>query len=153
MGKEIERKFLVQKDKLPELDETYYCQGYLSTDPERTVRVRTVGISGYLTIKGRSEGAVRSEYEYEIPYSEANEMLNNLCLAPLIEKFRSEFKFGGLIWEIDRFIGENEGLIIAEVELKREDQNIKKPDWVGEEVTGELRYYNSRLSQTPYSRW
>lgn len=153
MGKEIERKFLVEPAKLPELEEVFYRQGYLSTEPERTVRVRRAGDKAFLTIKGKSVGATRAEYEYEIPVAEADEMLDTLCYRPLIEKFRSKIEYEGLIWELDRFTGENAGLFVAEVELESEEQPFHKPEWVTGEVTGERRYYNSSLTVTPYSRW
>ena len=102
---------------------------------------------------GESVGAARSEYEYPIPLDHANEMLDQLCLRPIIEKIRYKIPFGGLIWEVDEFEGENAGLIVAEVELKHEEQSPKLPQWVGEEVTDDTRYYNASLIAHPYSRW
>ncbi len=154
MGKEIEKKFLITGDEWRELAEGVpYRQGYLSTVKERTVRVRTIGKAGYLTIKGLTVGATRLEYEYEISVSDSNEMLDELCEKPIIEKNRYKVEFAGLIWEIDEFFGENEGLVYAEVELTSEDQEIKKPDWIGNEVTGDPRFFNSNLIAHPYSKW
>ncbi len=117
------------------------------------MRVRTIGAQGYLTIKGISIGASRTEYEYEIPVDDAHELLDELCLRPLIEKRRHRVPFGGLIWEIDEFFGENHGLIVAEVELTSEDQDVELPPWIGEEVTGDPRYFNSSLVERPFSTW
>jgi len=154
MGKEIERKFLLVGEEWRKLAEgTVYRQGYLSTVKERTVRVRTIGDNGYLTVKGITIGATRLEYEYEISASDANEMLDELCEKPLIEKKRSKIEFGGLIWEVDEFFGENDGLVFAEVELDDENQEFEKPSWIGEEVTGDPRYFNSNLTKHPYSKW
>ena len=154
MGKEIERKFLVKNDDWKKLAEgTVYRQGYLSTVKERTVRVRTIGNTGYLTIKGLTIGATRREYEYEISTSDADEMLDELCEKPLIEKKRYKIEFSGLIWEVDEFFGDNKGLVVAEVELSNENQVIRKPLWIGAEVTGDPRYFNSNLTKHPYSKW
>ncbi len=154
MGKEIEKKFLITGEEWRKLAEgVSYRQGYLSTVKERTVRVRTIGKTGYLTIKGLTVGATRLEYEYEISVSDSNEMLDELCEKPIIEKNRYKVEFDGLIWEIDEFFGENEGLVYAEVELTSEDQEIKKPAWIGDEVTGDPRFFNSNLIAHPYSKW
>ena len=154
MGMEIERKYLMASDGWRGLAEGVdYRQGYLSTVKERTVRVRTIADRGFLTVKGISTGASRREYEYEIPAGEAHEMLDELCERPLIEKRRFEITHGGLIWEIDEFSGDNAGLIIAEVELVSEDQLIDIPSWIGEEVTGDPRYFNSSLVANPFSTW
>ena len=154
MPQEIERKYLVKGEdwRVPGTG-VPYRQGYLSTAPERTVRVRLIRDKGYLTIKGISVGASRAEYEYEIPAGEASEMLDNLCERPLIEKTRYRLEHHGLTWEVDEFDGDNAGLIVAEVELDDEDQAITLPDWVGKEVTGERRYYNASLIAEPYSGW
>jgi adenylate cyclase len=155
MGLEIEKKFLVVKgvDWKELAQGELYRQGYLNSEKERTVRVRTVGDKGFLTIKGRAKGAVRPEYEYEIPFDEADEMLNRLCERPLIEKYRYKIPYQGLVWEVDEFLGENAGLVVAEVELESQDQVIHHPEWVGREVTGDERYYNSNLIKLPFSKW
>jgi len=154
MPQEIERKYLVKGEdwRVPGTG-VPYRQGYLSTVPERTVRVRVIRDKGYLTVKGISVGARRAEYEYEIPAEEASEMLDNLCERPLIEKTRYRLEHHGLTWEVDEFDGDNAGLIVAEVELDDEDQAITLPDWVGKEVTGERRYYNASLIAEPYTGW
>ena len=154
MPKEIERKFLVRNDSWRGQDAgKHYRQGYLSTVKERTVRVRTAADKGFVTIKGITVGASRSEYEYEIPVSDANEMLDRLCERPLIEKTRYRIQRDGLVWEIDEFEGENRGLITAEVELKDEHQSVTLPGWVGQEVTGEPRYFNANLVAKPFTVW
>lgn len=154
MATEIERKYLVVGDAWRAgVVGTVFRQGYLSTIKERVVRVRVAGDRGYLTIKGITVGAVRSEFEYEIPATEASSMLDELCEPPLIEKTRYEVEAGGLIWEIDEFTGVNSGLTIAEVELEDEGQRISLPEWVGEEVTGDPRYFNSNLIAHPFSEW
>ena len=153
MALEIERKFLVKEGAWRNEKGTKYRQGYLNSAKERTVRVRIIDGKGYLTIKGISRGAVREEYEYDIPMAEAEAMLNNLCEKPLIEKLRYKIKFQGLVWEVDEFFGENQGLIVAEVELESEDQTVNIPEWVGEEVTGDPKYFNANLIHHPYSRW
>lgn len=153
-GKEIERKFLVRGDSWRALGTpVFYCQGYLSSNPARTVRVRIVGDKAFLTVKGANKGAVRTEYEYEIPVEDARVMLETLCERPLIEKTRTKIACAGRIWEVDAFAGENEGLVVAEVELEDENAPVVKPEWVGEEVTGDARYFNSNLVAHPYSRW
>jgi len=154
MPREIERKFLLRGEGWRALGAGVpYRQGYLSTVPGRSVRVRLVRDRGYLTIKGITVGATRAEYEYEIPAEDASELLTNLCERPLIEKTRYRVEHHGLIWEIDEFDGDNAGLIIAEVELDEEHQAISLPDWVGEEVTGDPRYYNASLISNPYTQW
>ena len=154
MGKEIERKFLVKNDSWRgQVDGKRYRQGYLSTVKERTVRVRTAGDKGFLTIKGITVGASRSEYEYEIPVADANEMLYQLCEQPLIEKIRYRISHTGLVWEVDEFEGENRGLITAEIELKDEHQSVTLPAWIGEEVTGDPQYFNANLVAKPFITW
>lgn len=154
MAKEIERKFLVVGDDWRALAKgTRYRQGYLSTVKERTVRVRTIDEKGFLTVKGLTVGATRSEYEYEIPAVDANEMLDNLCERPIIEKMRYRISMGDVTWEVDEFLGVNEGLIVAEVELVSEDQTFPVPDWIGKEVTSDPKYYNANLIARPYSAW
>ena len=150
---EIERKFLIKPELWqPPVNGVEIKQGYLSVDPERVVRVRVAGEKAFLTIKGKPVGIVRTELEYEIPKNEA-EVLLNLCLDFPVEKIRFKEKIGELVWEIDIFKGENEGLIMAEVELADENQNVDLPDWVGDEVSSDSRYYNAWLSQNPYSKW
>ena len=153
-GIEIERKFLV-KDTIwkPKNDGLCIRQGYLSVDKERTVRVRIKGEKGYLTVKGITRGISRVELEYEIPVSDAVQMLEGLCLRPLVEKTRYVEEYKGQLWEIDVFQGDNQGLVVAEAELSAEDQVLELPKWAGQEVTGDKRYYNSYLSRQPYKTW
>ena len=154
MAKEIERKFLVTRMDWKTLAKgTRYRQGYLNSVKERTVRVRTIDDKGFLTVKGITTGATRSEFEYEIPAADADAMLTDLCEKPLIEKNRYKIQTGPHIWEIDEFFGENQGLLVAEVELTSEEQAFEKPGWVGEEVTGDPRYFNSNLIKHPFTKW
>jgi CYTH domain-containing protein len=153
MALEIERKFLVKEGTWRNKKGTKYRQGYLNSAKERSVRVRIIDDNGYLTVKGISRGAVRVEYEYEIPGAEAEAMLYDLCEKPLIEKMRTKIEFKGLVWEVDEFFGENQGLFVAEVELESEDQSFVKPEWVGGEVTGDPKYFNANLIHHPYSKW
>jgi CYTH domain-containing protein len=154
MGQEIERKFLLRSDAWRAgARGKRYRQGYLCTAKERTVRVRTVDAAGFLTIKGPSRGVARAEYEYEIPVADADEMLDSLCEGPLIEKTRYRVEHEGLVWEIDEFDGDNQGLVVAEVELQRAEQAIVKPAWLGEEVTADPRYFNANLVKHPYTKW
>src|SRR6187551_644122 len=152
MAVEIERKFLVQGDSWRAAPAVFYSQGYLNRDKTRTVRVRIAGEQAFLTIKGVSVGASRAEFEYPIPLWDARELLA-LCEQPLIEKNRRKILYQGFVWEVDEFLGENLGLVVAEIELPTEDSVFARPDWVGEEVTGEARYFNSNLSSTPFTRW
>jgi len=154
MGKEIERKFLVKDDSWrSQAHGKRYRQGYLSTVKERTVRVRVAGDQGYITIKGITVGAARAEYEYEIPLADANQMLDTLCERPIVEKTRYRLPQDDIVWEIDEFEGDNRGLIVAEVELKDEQQSYPKPDWLGQEVTGDPRYFNANLVAKPFTTW
>ena len=154
MGTEIERKFLLKNDTWRSLAEgTRYRQGYLNRSKECTVRVRTINGGGYLTIKGPNKGATRIEYDYAIPESDARSMLDDLCEKPVIEKKRHKIDFAGHVWEVDEFFGENTGLIVAEVELESEDQCFEKPEWIGDEVTGDPMYYNTSLVTHPYVKW
>lgn len=154
MGFEIEKKFLVKNDNWRELGVgEEYCQGYLNSEKGRTVRIRTIGEQGILTIKGPSKNGAKLEYEYEIPYSDAIEMLEKLCHKPLIEKTRYKIKHQQFIWEVDEFKGENKGLLFAEIELESVDQPFETPDWIGKEVTDDSRYYNANLVNNPYSNW
>ncbi len=153
MGVEIERKFLLVSEAWRRgAVGQHYRQGYLCTDPERTVRVRVAGTRAMLTIKGRTVGASRAEFEYAIPLADAEAMLA-LCLPPLIDKTRYSVMAGGRMWEVDEFHGLNAGLVVAEVELEAEDAPLELPEWVGAEVTGQRAYYNSCLVCAPYSTW
>lgn len=154
MGVEIERKFLLAGDAWRALGEPVLLrQGYLSSDPDRVVRVRTEGAAGTITIKGRSTGATRGEWEYPIPLDDANELLDRLCQKPLIEKYRRRIRLGAHTWEVDEFLGENRGLMFAEIELASEDEQFDLPAWIGAEVTHDRRYFNSSLISLPYSKW
>ncbi len=128
------------------------AQGYLSLDPDRTVRVRLAGDNAWLTIKGRTEGITRAEFEFAIPTDDA-QMLLAICLPSLIDKTRHEISYGGHLWEIDVFHGDNEGLVIAEVELADESISPALPPWVGAEVSSDTRYFNSRLATAPFKSW
>lgn len=154
MGVEIERKFLVRDQRWKSLAPGVLLrQGYLSSTPERVVRVRIEGERALLTIKGRNVGAARGEWEYPIPLFDAQTFLDELCERPIIEKYRYRIPWHGLVWEVDEFLGENAGLVVAEIELHSEQQVFEKPAWVGEEVTYDPRYYNANLLRHPYSRW
>jgi len=155
MAQEIERKFLVADDswRAAAGAGTAYRQGYLSLDAARVVRVWVLGGRGFLTIKGLRLGISAPEYEYQIPVAEAEQMLATLCLRPLIEKVRFELPFGGLTWEIDEFQGENQGLVVAEVELESEGQAVELPPWAGPEVSHDRRYANASLVLRPFKSW
>lgn len=156
MALEIERKFLVTSDayKKESVKQTQIIQGYLSSAPERSVRVRIKGNKGYITIKGKSNdtGTSRYEWEKEILVSEAEELLR-ICELGVIHKTRFEVNVGAFTFEVDEFYGDNQGLVVAEVELSDELDQFDKPEWVGEEVTGDVRYYNSMLKRQPYTTW
>jgi len=152
MATEIERKFLVHGDAWRTRDPIRISQGYLCRAKERTVRVRIAGDRAWITIKGITTGASRPEYEYEIPIADANELLR-LCEGPLIEKLRHVIVHEGMTWEIDEFRGDNEGLIVAEVELDDEAESFARPSWLGEEVTDDPRYFNANLSVRPFTTW
>lgn len=155
MGQEIERKFLVNGDfKALATKATRITQGYLSSIPERTVRVRIKGEKGFITIKGigSASGASRYEWEKEIPVAEVQELLK-ICEPGAIDKTRYLVASGKHTFEVDEFYGENQGLVVAEVELSAEDEAFEKPEWLGEEVTGDARYYNSMLMKNPYTKW
>ena len=154
MATEIERKFLVAGNGWRTgATSKRVRQGYLSVDPLRIVRVRTSGNEAYLTIKGEQHGMARTEFEYVIPLADAEHMLDRLCAKPLIEKIRYLVPHNGLTWEVDEFFGDNAGLIVAEIELADANQVITLPDWVGQEVTQDDRYYNAQLVQQPYNVW
>ncbi len=154
MATEIERKFLVIDDSWKAgASRELYRQGYLSAEKGCTVRIRVMGATAFLTVKGQTRGLSRAEYEYPIPVADAMEMLERLCLKPLIEKYRYCIEHAGLVWEVDEFLAENQGLVLAEVELREEGQSIVPPPWVGEEVSQDPRYYNANLVRHPYSKW
>jgi adenylate cyclase len=155
MGLEIERKFLLRSDAWrDEADEgLYFHQGYLSTTPERVVRVRQMGERAVVTIKGKGDGIARPEFEYEIPLDDAQAMLRELCLQPTIEKRRHKLQAGPHTWEIDVFDGDNLGLVVAEIELTSVSESFEKPDWLGEEVSDDSRYLNSNLIANPFTTW
>lgn len=154
MGSEVERKYLVLGDAWRALAPgELYRQGYLSSVKERTVRVRTTAGAAYITIKGITVGATRAEYEYEIPLDEANAMLDSLAERPIVEKRRHRIPVGDVVFEVDEFLGDNAGLVVAEVELQSEEQAFERPVWLGEEVTDDPRYYNVNLVKHPYSAW
>ncbi len=155
MAQEIERKFLVKGDfKQQSIKATRITQGYLSSVPERTVRVRIKGDKGYITIKGigSASGASRYEWEKEIPVSEVEQLLS-ICEPGVIDKTRYLVKSGEHTFEVDEFYGENEGLVVAEIELASEGEAFTKPEWLGAEVTGETKYYNSMLMKNPFKSW
>ena len=155
MAREIERKFLVAGDFRQEATDSFrLVQGYISTDPDRTVRVRIKGNQGFLTIKGRSTagGLSRYEWEREIPVEEARELMA-LCGPGVIDKMRYLVPCAGHVFEVDEFYGSNQGLILAEIELEAEQEAFQKPSWLGEEVTGDSRYYNSMLMRCPFIEW
>jgi adenylate cyclase len=156
MAQEIERKFLVNSDlfKTEASNKTRITQGYLSSIPARTVRVRIKGDKGYITIKGigNDSGASRYEWEKEIPVEEVDELLK-ICEPGVIDKTRFEVKLGNHTFEVDEFYGENQGLTVAEVELSTEDEHFLRPEWLGTEVTGDVKYFNSMLMKNPYTKW
>ena len=152
MAAEIERKFLVKAGWQPQDEGVRIAQGYLSSVPERTVRVRIKGDKGFLTVKGRNEGIRRLEFEYEIPLDDAMQLLT-LSQTPVVEKYRYRIPFEGHLWEVDEFCGDNSGLVVAEVELKSEEEPYVKPAWIGEEVSADKRYRNTNLAKHPYKEW
>ncbi len=154
MAIETERKFLVRNDswKAAVHESIFVRQGFLSAAPERTVRVRTTGKGAFLTVKGKAVDASRQEFEYPIPASDAEELLQ-LCEGVIIKKKRHYVHHKGHLWEIDAFQGENEGLVLAEIELKKADEYFERPDWAAEEVTGDYRYQNSALASNPFRNW
>ncbi|MEM6298132.1 MAG: CYTH domain-containing protein [Bacteroidota bacterium] len=154
MGLEIERKFLLKNSDWEKLHSQKISmrQGYLNTHPERTVRVRVSNQSATLTIKGKTQNTTRQEFEYQIPFEEGGALLN-LCEKPLIEKVRFIVKYQDKVWEIDRFEGENEGLVVAEVELDHEGEEFILPAWIGEEVSHDPRFYNASLIKQPFKSW
>lgn len=155
MGQEIERKYLVEKDKWQTFVKPkgeLYRQGYIQTDPQKTIRVRLTPKNAFLTIKGLSIGATRAEYEYEIPIAEAEELLDSFSVSEL-SKIRYKINSNNKVWEVDEFLGDNAGLIVAEIELLSEDERFELPEWIEKEVTGEEQYYNSNLTIKPFKEW
>ncbi|HNZ42927.1 MAG TPA: CYTH domain-containing protein [Bacteroidales bacterium] len=155
MPNEIEHKFLVNKGLWAGVspEKTVFIrQVYLLTEPEISIRIRTKDNEGFITIKGKSQGPVRREYEYPIPLKDANELIEKSS-ATLIEKKRHIVYYKNMKWEVDEFLGTNSGLILCEIELESEDQQYEKPEWIDKEVTDDMRYYNSVLSVNPYSKW
>lgn len=152
MATEIERKFLVTGSAWRQQNPPRLSQGYLNRDPDRTVRVRVAAKKAFLTIKGRTTGIARAEFEYAIPLADAQQLLT-LCEGPIIEKARHVLVEQGTRWEIDEFFGDNAGLIVAEVELDDERQSFERPSWLGQEVTHDPRYFNSNLAAHPYRAW
>lgn len=151
MAAEIERKFLVTDDSwhLCSPLGVRIAQGYLSQDPDRTVRIRLAGENAWITVKGRTMGITRAEFEYPIPAADARDLLE-MCLPSVIDKTRHRIEHHGHVWEVDVFHGANEGLVIAEVELEHEDANPELPPWLGEEVSDDARYFNMNLAQRPF---
>lgn len=154
MGREIERKFLVATDawRAGVVAADTLRQGYLCADPERTVRIRLAGEKAWLTVKGRAHGSSRAEFEYRIPITDVQELLQ-MCLSPLVEKTRHRVPFGGRTWEVDVFAGANRGLVLAEVELDAADAAVALPPWLGKEVTDDHRYANANLAARPFTTW
>jgi len=159
MGIEIERKFLVKTDILKDLIENNFFnnkitikQGYILNSKEKVVRIRITNDKSYITIKGQNKGLSRPEYEYEIPKIDSEEMINTLC-SNIIEKTRYVWKNNGNIWEVDIFHGDNEGLILAEVEIPSEDYYIELPNWIDKDVSNDIKYYNNNLIENPYKDW
>jgi adenylate cyclase len=152
MGIEIERKFLVTGDAWRQALAVRYAQGYLNRDKQRTVRVRIAQSRAWLTIKGANSGATRAEFEYSIPVADAEQLLA-LCDGPLVRKLRRVVVHAGATWEIDEFLGDNAGLVVAEIELASEDEAFEPPPWLGAEVTHDARYFNSNLAAAPFSTW
>src|SRR5690349_19682014 len=155
MAIEIERKFLVDKEKWQTLDKSeciFYKQGYIISEPAKTIRVRISSDKAFLTIKGNTTGASRAEFEYEIPVTEANELFTNFCISS-VAKNRYEITHAGKVWEVDEFLEDNEGLLVAEIELGSENELFDLPPWVKEEVTEESKYYNANLASLPFKKW
>lgn len=154
MGREIERKFLLRDDSWRQNSQSksLFRQAYLNSDPERTVRVRIQDELAFLTIKGKTDGITRSEFEYAIPLADARQLLA-LCETEALEKYRHTLDYQGHRWEIDEFVGVNAGLVVAEIELVDEQESFIHPPWLGEEISHDPRYFNSALSRKPFSRW
>lgn len=155
MPKEIERKFLIEPEAWRKLNKPagkHYKQGYIPGSDEVTTRIRVANSKGYLTLKGKTVGISRDEFEYEVPYNDAIEMINSFTNIGT-EKIRYEIPIDNVVWEVDEFLGDNAGLIVAEIELKNEDQTFNIPSWIGQEVTNDSRYFNFHLAIYPYRDW
>ena len=154
MAKEIERKFLINLDKIgPLKNGNTIRQGYISTTDNTVVRIRITGEKAYLTLKGQNKGNTRSEFEYEIPINDAQDIMTELCSGPLVEKTRYLIVHAGHTWEVDIFHGDNEGLVVAEIELESEETAFELPHWISKEVSGDSKYYNSSLLDNPFKHW
>lgn len=155
MGVEIERKFLVDREKWQQIarpEATHFRQGYIFSDEKKTIRIRVTDVEAYITIKGSTAGVSRSEFEYTIPAADGVQLLDNFAVSEL-EKYRFNINYAGKLWEVDEFLGDNQGLLMAEIELDSEDEKFELPPWVTTEVTGDKRYYNSFLSVNPFKNW
>ena len=150
---EIERKYLVTNNNYKSGTPIRISQGYICSEENRVVRVRIKGDKAYLTIKNATIGFARNEYEYEISVADAEAMLHNTCQQPIIDKTRYILEYKGFIWEVDEFHGDNEGLVVAEIELENKNQQFELPDFIGKEVTDDARYYNACLFKNPYKNW
>ena len=155
MALEIERKFLVTSDawRAQARSRELLRQGYLESGERSSIRVRTAGDKAWLNIKAKRSGMTRLEFEYPIPRQDADEILDELCKGPRVEKYRHEIPVGAHTWEVDEFLGDNQGLIVAEIELSDEAEQFERPAWLGEEVTHDERYYNFNLAKQPYTEW
>jgi len=154
MKKEIERKFIVLDKSYKDLGGYKYCiQGYIPSTNEPLIRIRTIGNKSYLTMKSDVNGITRLEYEYQIPNQDAKDLLELFCKESIVEKNRYTIYYKSTLWEVDEFLGKNNGLVVAEVELESEDQPYDKPEWIGEEVSIDKKYYNYNLSTKPYKEW
>lgn len=155
MGLEIERKFLLRSEawRAQARSRVLMRQGYLSSGGRCSIRARIAGEQAWLNMKAKRSGMTRLEYEYPIPVGEANEILDELCDGPLVEKYRHEVAIGAHVWEIDEFLGDNAGLVVAEIELASESETFERPDWLSDEVTSDERYYNFNLAKHPFKLW
>lgn len=154
MATEIERKFLVENQDYKKYAEGIYCcQGYICSEKQRTIRVRIFGDEAFLTLKGQADNITRKEFEYPIPINDAKELMNNFCQYSIIEKKRYIISCKGKEWVVDEFLGDNSGLVVAEIELEKEDETFSLPSWVGKEVTRDPKYLNVCLAKVPFKSW